>query len=309
MSEEMVIETTGLSKRYGPIVAVDGLGLRVPRGGVFGLLGPNGSGKTTTLSMVLGLVKPSAGTIRLFDTEGERARDEALKRVGAIVETPAFYPNLSGRNNLRYFQGISGKGGPAHVEELLALVGLADRAGSQFRTYSLGMKQRLGLAYALLGTPDLLILDEPTNGLDPAGMAEVRELIRSLGTNGRTVLLSSHLLNEVELVCDHVAILSRGRLITQGPVRDLLHQQGSLRLRTTDDAQALGMVRSLPWVAEVQTLDDHLLVTAPPERSWEISAALAEQRVYIKEMVPERQSLERYFLEVTAGAEAEEPAE
>ena len=229
MAQDYVIQTDGLTKRYGSLVAVDNLTLRVPRGEVFGLLGPNGSGKTTTIGMLLGLVRPSSGTKRLFGLESDGVTPETLRRVGAIVETPTFYPYLSGRANLKYFQGISRHGSRDEVDRLLELVGLTGRAGSKFRTYSLGMKQRLGLAYALLGDPELLFLDEPTNGMDPAGMAEVRGLISRLGAEGPTILLSSHLLNEVEQVCDSVAILSNGRLIQQGSVQELLEQRGAVR--------------------------------------------------------------------------------
>ena len=214
---DLVIQTDGLTKRYGDILAVDDLSLGVPRGHVFGLLGPNGSGKTTTMGMLLGLVKPTGGSFSLFGDS--TSHQDALHRVGAIVETPSFYPYLSGRDNLAYYQGITGRGDQKELDDLLKNVGLADRAHSRFRTYSLGMKQRLGLAYALLGDPELLFLDEPTNGMDPAGMAEVREMIRGLGTGERTVLLSSHLLHEVEQVCDSVAILSKGKLIAQGKGR------------------------------------------------------------------------------------------
>ena len=232
MAENLVIETTSLTKRYGKIVAVDGLSMEVPRGHVFGLLGPNGSGKTTTMSMLLGLVRPTAGSFSLFGAPTHH--ESALHRVGAIIETPAFYPYLSGRQNLAYFQGILGGGTPGELDKLLEQVGLADRGNDRFHTYSLGMKQRLGLAYALLGDPELLFLDEPTNGMDPAGMAEVRELIRSLGTDERTVLLSSHLLHEVEEVCDSVAILSKGKLIAQGKVADLVRQSRE-QVRVRDD--------------------------------------------------------------------------
>ena len=211
---DSVIQTQGLTKKYGSIVAVDGLSMEVPRGRIFGLLGPNGSGKTTTLSILLGLTRQTSGNFSLFGGGGSHT--DALHRIGAIVETPAFYPYLSGRRNLAYFQGITGKGNRAELDSLLDTVGLGTRAGDKFQNYSLGMKQRLGLAYALLGDPEILILDEPTNGMDPAGMAEIRDLVRRLGTGGRTVLLSSHLLHEVEMVCDSVAILSRGKLIAQG---------------------------------------------------------------------------------------------
>ena len=251
------------------------------------------------MGMLLGLVKPTAGGFTLFD-EGAQHQD-SLRRVGAIVETPSFYPYLSGRANLAYFQGITGRGGSGELDELLEKVGLADRADSRFRTYSLGMKQRLGLAYALLGDPELLFLDEPTNGMDPAGMAEVRDLIHSLGTGGRTVMLSSHLLHEVEQVCDSVAILSKGKLIAQGKVDDLVHSRGGerVRLRTTDNARAVEVLSELDWVAEVTMEGESVVVTAPSERSPELSIALGQSEVYVTEMVAEEMSLEQYFLDVT----------
>jgi ABC-2 type transport system ATP-binding protein len=296
---DLVVETDGLTKRYGRIVAVDGLSLTVPRGGVFGLLGPNGSGKTTTMGMLLGLVAPTHGSIRLFGQDVRGTHLAALRRIGAMVESPAFYPYLSGRANLRFFQGIGAGTGSAEIEHLLALVDLSARADSRYRTYSLGMKQRLGIACTLLGDPELVFLDEPTNGLDPAGVAEVRELIQRLGSDGRTVVLSSHLLYEVEQVCDSVAILSRGRLIAQGTVRDLLERKGFVRLRTTNDAEALRLLTALDWVSGVRTEDGYLVAEAPPDRSGELTRALGEHAVYVTEMAPVQLSLERFFLEVT----------
>ena len=300
---DFVIETNGLTKRYGEVFAVDGLSMNVPRGQVFGLLGPNGSGKTTTMGMLLGLVKPTAGSFSLFDSGTHHL--ESLRRIGAIVETPSFYPYLSGRDNLAYFQGIAGRGDRGELDDLLEKVGLADRAGSRFRTYSLGMKQRLGLAYALLGDPEVLFLDEPTNGMDPAGMAEVRDLIRSLGTGGRTVLLSSHLLHEVEQVCDSVAILSKGRLIAQGRVADLVHSQAGdrVRLRTTDNAKAVQVLSALDWVGDVTVEGESVVVTAPSDRSTDMSVALGRSEVYVTEMAAEEMSLEQYFLDVTGSDE------
>ncbi|MDO8751121.1 MAG: ABC transporter ATP-binding protein [Dehalococcoidia bacterium] len=296
---DYVIETHSLTKRYGSVLAVDNLSLQVPQGGVFGLLGPNGSGKTTTMGMLLGLLRPTSGTFKLFNQEANGDLRDSLHRIGAVVETPALYPYLSGRANLRYFQGISGKGSPQEVGQLLETVGLADRADSKFSTYSMGMKQRLGIAYALMGSPELLFLDEPTNGLDPAGVAEVRELIRSLSTGGRTVLLSSHLLHEVEQVCDSVAILARGKLIAQGKVQDLLRQQGAIRMKTNNDEKANAILSSLPWITGIRSEDGYLVASVAPERSWEVTEALAQQGVYIREMAPVQISLEEYFLEVT----------
>ncbi len=293
----MVIETTDLTKRYGEVVAVDHLTLKVPRGGVFGFLGPNGSGKTTTMGMLLGLVHPTSGEARIF---GDPARHPAtLKRVGAMVETPTFYPYLSGRANLLYFQGIGRRGAPADVDRLLDLVDLGKRAGSKYATYSLGMKQRLGIACALLGDPELVFLDEPTNGLDPAGVVEVRELIRDLGKGGRTVVLSSHLLSETELVCDNVAVLSRGKLIAQGSIQELLRQHDGLRLRTTDDAKARAALADMRWVEHVEHQDGGLVVTVSQDRAWEISRALAQRDVYVNELTPVHRSLEEFFMEIT----------
>lgn len=187
-----VIKTRGLTKRYGDLTAVHNLDLEVPSGSVFGLLGPNGAGKTTIIGILLGLIHRDGGDVRLFGQAVDGAHDDAVRRIGAIMETPAFYPYLSGRDNLRYFQGISGGGnGPGEIDRLLRLVNLSERADAKFITYSLGMKHRLGIAYSMLGDPELLMLDEPTNGLDPAGMAEVRDLIQQLGDGDRTVLLAS----------------------------------------------------------------------------------------------------------------------
>ena len=297
MNSYYVIKTSGLTKRFGRILAVDNLSLQVPRGQVFGLLGPNGSGKTTTMNMLLGLIRPTAGQFSLLGSS-ERS-DKTLRRVGAIIESPTFYPYLTGRQNLAYFQGVLGRGSPEELDSLLEQVRLGGRGDHRYQTYSLGMKQRLGLAYTLLGDPELLFLDEPTNGMDPAGVAEIRGMIRDLATGGRTVLLSSHLLNEVEQVCDSVAILSKGRLIAQGNIKDLLHTQDQIRLRTTDNDEAFQILSDLDWVQGVKTRDGSLVVTAPVNRSWELTAVLSQSRVYVTEMRPITLSLEDYFMEVT----------
>jgi ABC-2 type transport system ATP-binding protein len=294
---DFVIETKGLTKRYGDVLAVDNLSLRVARGGVFGFLGPNGSGKTTTMGMLLGLVHPTSGEARIF---GDPARHpETLRQVGAMVESPTFYPYLSGRENLKYFQGVKRRGVPTDIDRLLQLVELGKRADSKFSTYSLGMKQRLGIACALLGDPELLFLDEPTNGLDPAGVVEVRELIRELGRGKRTVILSSHMLAETELVCDNVAVLARGRLIVQGSMKELLHEKDSFWLGTTDDAAAARLLSGLPAVGNVVIGEGELVVTAPPARSAEITRALAGAGIYVTKLVPIRHTLESFFMEMT----------
>ena len=292
-----VIETNSLTKHYGSIVAVDGLSMSVPRGHVFGLLGPNGSGKTTTMSMLLGLVRPTSGGFSLFGSSD--GLEESLHRVGAIIESPSFYPYLTGRQNLLYFQGISRRGAPEDIDGLLDRVGLSGRGDHKFRTYSLGMKQRLGLAYSLLGDPELLFLDEPTNGMDPAGMAEVRDLIRNIGAGGKTVLLSSHLLHEVEQVCDSVAILSKGKLIAQGDVADLLSSQDQIRLQTTDNGRAVEILYALDWVEDVKIEDGEVVVDAPSERAPELSTVLGRSEVFVTDISSGKKSLESYFLEVT----------
>jgi ABC-2 type transport system ATP-binding protein len=297
---DLVVEIEGLRKHFGSVVAVKDLSLRIPRGGVFGLLGPNGSGKTTTIGLMLGLIRPTSGTIRLFGQEVRESHAAALQRIGAMVESPAFYPGLSGRANLRFFQGIGrGRAGKS-VDELLELVGLSQRANSKFRTYSLGMKQRLGIAYALLGDPELVFLDEPTNGLDPSGMAEVRELIARLADAGHTIVLSSHLLNEVEQVCQDVAILSRGQIIAQGKVQDLLHTQGAVRLKTTADERAVQILGALEWVSAVRSEGGYIVAGVSPDRAGDLTRALAQQDVFVTEMLPQRVSLEKYFLQITA---------
>ena len=300
-----VIETNSLTKHYGSIVAVDGLSMSVPRGHVFGLLGPNGSGKTTTMSMLLGLVRPTSGGFSLFGSSD--GLEESLHRVGAIIESPSFYPYLTGRQNLLYFQGISERGAPEDIDGLLDRVGLSGRGDHKFRTYSLGMKQRLGLAYSLLGDPELLFLDEPTNGMDPAGMAEVRDLIRNIGAGGKTVLLSSHLLHEVEQVCDSVAILSKGKLIAQGDVADLLRSQDQIRLQTTDNGRAVEILYALDWVEDVKIEDGEVVVDAPSERGPELSTVLGRSEVFVTDISSGKKSLESYFLEVT-GDEGSESA-
>ena len=305
--DDSVIQTDGLTKRYGRVLAVDDLSLDVPRGRIFGLLGPNGSGKTTLMSMLLGLVRPSAGSFSLFgQPSAGSGLDRQLHRIGALIETPSFYPYMSGRNNLAYFQGISGRGDPVELDNLLEQVGLGGRGGDKFQTYSLGMKQRLGLAYTLLGDPELLVLDEPTNGMDPAGMAEVRDLIRDLAGEYRTVVLSSHLLHEVEQVCDSVAILSHGRVIAQGDVAQLLQERGrpQVRLRTTDDRKAWEILNALAWVEGVSADNGYLVAGVDAARSWEITAALSRNEVYVAEMTSAQISLEQYFLDVTDEAAA-----
>jgi ABC-2 type transport system ATP-binding protein len=242
--QEIVLRVAGLTKRYGERAVVQNLNLEVRRGEVFGFLGPNGAGKTTAIAMMLGLVQPHAGTIEILGHDVAHGYAPALKNVGAIVETPAYYPYLSGLDNLRVLALARG-GAPAHrYDEVLTLVGLKGRERDRFGTYSLGMKQRLGVAGALLHQPELLILDEPSNGLDPAGMVEIRELILRLAGEGQTIVLCSHLLNEVQQVCDRVAILARGKLVAEGRIDTLLAGQEKLRLLATSQEALLAALGS-----------------------------------------------------------------
>jgi ABC-2 type transport system ATP-binding protein len=297
-----VTEIEGLHKEFrrlrgGRNIAVDGLDLSVEHGGVYGFLGPNGAGKTTTIRCLLGLVAPSAGRTRVLDAEPSHLHS-VIDRIGSMVETPTFFPTFSGRRNLRLLGRIDGIGRAA-VDKVLERVGLADRGDDIFKHYSLGMKQRLGIAAALLREPELLILDEPANGLDPAGIKEVRQLLRTLADEGRTVFLSSHLLGEVQQICDHVAILARGKCIAQGPVADVLARGEAARMvvKAENLEGALEVLRAAGFEAVVNP--DHILVTAPPSEGARISRALATKRMYVSELRPMEVSLEDVFLELT----------
>jgi ABC-type multidrug transport system ATPase subunit len=296
MSDGFLIETHELVKRYGSrIVAVDRLNMRVRRGEVYGFLGPNGAGKTTTLRILLGLIRPSSG--RAVALGAPPGSPTSLARIGALIETPTFYPFLSGRNNLRVLARYAGVP-ETRVVASLEEVGLTARGGDRFRTYSLGMKQRLGIAAALLKNPELLILDEPTNGMDPAGMAEMRTFIRSLGRGRRTVLLSSHLMSEVEQVCDRVGVISKGRLVGEGTVEELRGRE-SLWVRAEPLERAEGVMRALRVVEHLARVDGGLRITANPAAAPAINRALVEAGIAVAELRPERRSLEKVFLELT----------
>ena len=307
-----VIETEGLRKVYrrmrGPdTVAVDGLDLTVPEGGVFGFLGPNGSGKTTTIRCLLGLVRPSAGAARLLGADVRTGLPDVVARVGSIVEAPALFPTFSGRRNLALLARLQGIG-PKAVDDVLERVGLAERAGHLVRTYSLGMRQRLGIAAALLKDPALLILDEPANGLDPAGIKEIRELVRRLGHEGRTVFVSSHLLTEIQATCDRVAILTRGRCVAAGPVTDVLSTGRSRALvaRLDDLDAGAAALRAAGIAATVS--GDALRVDVAPSEAARVSETLAGARLWLTELRPQEVSLEDVFLELTGDPTGEEAA-
>jgi len=297
---DVVLRTVRLTKRYGRRMALADLDLEVRRGRVFGFLGPNGAGKTTCISLILGLISATGGHIQMFGLDTRTHLPQALRRAGAVLEGPSFYPHLNARDNLRVWGALSGGVDGRRIDEVLSLVGLTARARDKVRGYSLGMTQRLALASALVHDPELLILDEPTNGLDPAGMREFRGLIRELGGAGTTVFVSSHLLNEVEQMCDDVAIIKEGRLITQGPVASLVRRGEALEVTTTDNERAQRIVRGLEGVGAVTRDGDCLVVEASRERAAEISRALAEQQIYLWELKPREGTLEEFFLEVTS---------
>ncbi|MYS20555.1 ABC-2 type transport system ATP-binding protein [Streptomyces sp. DvalAA-14] len=302
---EVVIETRGLAKRYRGTLAVDGLDLRVPRGSVFGFLGPNGSGKTTTIRMLLGLIAPTAGSASLLGRPMPAAARSVLPEVGALIEGPALYGFLSGRDNLLRFDAADPTADPrtrpARVGAALDRVGLTAAAAKKAKAYSLGMKQRLGLAAALLQPRELLVLDEPTNGLDPQGMREIRALVRELAADGTTVFLSSHLLDEIEQVCTHAAVMARGRLITQGPVAELsAGARGRLAVGTPDPERA-AKVLAAHGVRELATAGERItgvLPEDPPDLA-ELNAALVAAGVPVRAFGLERASLEDAFVALT----------
>jgi ABC-type multidrug transport system ATPase subunit len=298
--DDIVLQTFDLTKDYRGRRAVDHLNLEVRRGDVFGFLGPNGAGKSTTLRMLVGLVRPTAGRAELFGHCVQQEKHLALRRVGAVVETPAFYEFLSARENLCLFGRLSGPVPRPQVEAVLELVGLQDRADEKVRTFSHGLKQRLGLAQALLPQPELILLDEPTAGLDPPGMREVRDLLVDLARNqGVTVFLSSHLLNEVEQICNRVAIIHLGKLLIQGDIGELLHQgENSLEVTVLDLPRALEVLRAHPGVREVVPNGSKLYIQTQKEVSAaDLNAFLVRRGVQVSGLQPHRWSLEEYFME------------
>jgi ABC-2 type transport system ATP-binding protein len=299
-----VIEIEGLRKQYRQLrgkgtVALDGLDLFVPEGGVFGFLGPNGAGKTTTIRCLLGLVRPTRGACRLLGADTRSDLSRVIRRVGTIVETPALYPRFSGRRNLELL-GRLHRIGPKAVGDVLERVGLAERADHLVRTYSSGMRQRLGIGAALLKDPEVLILDEPANGLDPAGIKEVRDLLRRLGDEGRTVFVSSHILTEIQHTADRVAILSRGRSVAAGPVAQVLSagRAEGVIVRLADLTDGVTALRSAGFEAVISNHDD-IRVTMPPADAAQVTRALADQGLYLTELRPDEADLETVFLELT----------
>ncbi|HKV02547.1 MAG TPA: ABC transporter ATP-binding protein [Ktedonobacteraceae bacterium] len=316
LQSDIVISTSRLTKAFGKLIAVNDLHLQVMRGDVFGFLGPNGSGKTTTIRMLLGLIRPTAGRAVIFGMDVVQQMPSILPRIGAIVETPVFYPYLSGMDNLHVVGAasgmVSGKANQRRIDEVLELVELHAQAKMAYRKYSLGMKQRLGIAAALLTDPELVLLDEPTNGLDPAGMFEIRQLIQRLAALGKTIFLSSHLLNEVQQVCNRVAILQKGNLIKQGNVSELLRgsEQVLVRLNTSEETQQAKLIlqeakeRGADWLRAVHVHMDRqgqptLRIDAPKSCSTVINALLARNNLFAAELHPYEGSLEEIYLQLT----------
>jgi ABC-2 type transport system ATP-binding protein len=299
-----IVETERLTKRFGARVAVDAVDLHIPRGSAFGYLGPNGAGKTTLIRMLLGLTSATSGSMRLLGRPVPKERADALARVGAIVEEPRFHPFLSGRENLEIIAAARDAAAFARIEGALERVGLGARADERVKKYSLGMRQRLGVARALLGDPELLILDEPTNGLDPAGILEFRNLVRRLVGEGRTVVLSSHLLDEVEKICDEVAIVDRGSVVWQGRI-DAIRGGGraTLLVEVDDIPAALGLLGE----HAVEATEDGLRVALPADDAArlgaEINRTLVAAGLAVRRLEPSRASLEERFLEITSRLE------
>ncbi len=298
-NSDVVVRTEHLTKHYGKLVAVDDLNLEVHRGEVFGFLGPNGSGKSTTMCMMLGLIAPTSGNIEIFGVNVKSNLADILCKIGAVMESPGFYPYLSGWDNLKVFARISRNVTDNRMKEVLKLVDLADRAKDKFSGYSQGMKQRLAIACALLHDPEFIIFDEPTSGLDPAGMKEIRELLIRLGREGKTIFLNSHLLHEVEQVCDHVAIIKKGKVIASGAPNDLIKHGDTLQIRVTDTDKAVVILNEEDWVSSITREGDLLILKAPTERAADISALLAKNGVFVSEMEARDESLESIFLELT----------
>jgi ABC-2 type transport system ATP-binding protein len=301
---EWAVETHGLTKRFGDNVAVDGVELLVPRGCAFGYLGPNGAGKTTLIRVLLGLTHADAGTMSLLGHSVPRHRDRALARVGAIVDEPRFHGHLTGRQNLQILAAAREPAAKGRIDPALERVGILHRANDKVSKYSMGMRQRLGVAACLLGDPQLLILDEPMNGLDPGGMLEMRDMILSLVAEGRTVVLSSHLLDEVERTCDAVAIVDRGKVIRQGPIAQLLAGSSfELQIECSEPERARTLLWATPLGADVKVTPDGLEVTFPTGTARdvvaEVNRVLVDGGISVYRLQHMQASLEAWFLDVT----------
>ena len=293
---DVAIETSGLSKRFRKRTAVQPIDLSVPRGSLFGYLGPNGAGKTTTIRMLLGLARPTSGSAVMLGRSVPGGLAAVRRSIGSVLEDPAFYPRLSAATNLRILARTAGdRAALGRIDTLLERVGLSDRAGDKVRTYSHGMRQRLGLAAALLHDPELIVLDEPATALDPAGIRDVRGMLAALRDEGRTIFISSHLLSEVEQICDEVAVVSKGRMMYQGPLSGLTGGHGRVRVGVERPDEAARIVAERGWTA-ARDGDDVLVDGAPAA---EVNRALAERGLYAHTIAQETRRLEEVFLELT----------
>jgi ABC-type multidrug transport system ATPase subunit len=305
-SGEVILHAHNLSKQYGKRLAVDNLDLAVQRGEIFGFLGPNGAGKTTTIRMALGLIAPTSGSVEILGQDIATHRARVLPRVGALIETPALYLYMSGRDNLRAIASVLGGVPKQRIDAVLELVGLRGRQKDRVRTYSLGMKQRLGVAIALLQDPDVLILDEPANGLDPAGIVEMRDLMHRLAQEGKTVFISSHLLTEVQQICTRVAIINLGKLVTESTVEELTSGQGAFAVKVERVAEALDLVRAQAWGQEARIDDNGMLTTLAPEgRGRNLNLFLVNAGFVPETIAPATQDLEQIFLRLTNSGSGE----
>ncbi|MCB9207845.1 MAG: ABC transporter ATP-binding protein [Ignavibacteriales bacterium] len=302
MNSEKVIEVVGLTKKYKKLIAVNNLNLNVYKGDVFGFLGPNGAGKSTTIRMLLTLIKPTSGNIKIFGKELNKNRKEILSRIGAIVEKPDFYLYLSAKKNLEILSKISGKEIPkSKIMEMLKLVGLDKRANSKVKTFSHGMKQRLGIAQTLLHDPDLIILDEPTTGLDPQGMKEIRDLIIYLSKEkGKTILLSSHILREIELIATRMIIINKGTTIIEGTVEELLNSDSQkVRIEVDDINKTLEIIKNTEWENHFKSIEKNdLIFEIDKTKIPQLAKFLINNNIEVSAVVPIR-SLEDYFLRIT----------
>ncbi|MDZ7744075.1 MAG: ATP-binding cassette domain-containing protein [Bacteroidota bacterium] len=292
--KEFILQTRDLTKKYGHLTAVDNLNLTVPRASIFGILGPNGSGKTTTLGMLMDITRPTGGSFTWFNS---KPSGEIRKNIGAIIETPNFYPYLSAWQNLKIICDIKGQAYD-EIDDKLELTELIARKNSRFRTFSLGMKQRLAIAAAMIGNPKVLILDEPTNGLDPKGIAEIRRIILDIAQKGISILLASHLLDEVQKVCTHVAILDHGKMLSQGPVETVLSENPLIELKALDMPKLKTILGQMEWVLQYKEEAGLLLVSVKDQMKEEdVNRLLAEKGIYLQHLAFRKKSLENYFLE------------
>jgi ABC-2 type transport system ATP-binding protein len=293
-----ILTITGVSKNYGKLTALDAVSFEVPAGAVFGILGPNGSGKTTLLSIILDVLHADTGKYSWF---GNSPQTNNRKQIGSLLETPNFYHYLSAVDNLKITQAISGRGGSTDIDEVLRIVKLDERKNSKFSSYSLGMKQRLAIGAALLGNPGVLVFDEPTNGLDPVGIAEIRELIKSLAASGKTIIMASHLLDEVEKVCTHVAILKKGNLLTAGPVDEVLAQEDIVEIAAANNDVLESTVQDMGGFTKVKKHDNCLQLFYPVGTAQldSINKYCFDKGITLQQLQLKKKSLETKFFELT----------